>query len=371
VDRTPARRDLLHTLLWVVAFAFALFLVYRFLTGVVTVTLSLAIGALIAVAVSGPVEALHRRKVSRSLATALVFLGGAGIVGLGAYLLTTLFAEQVYDFFSTLPSALAALAERSEGLAERLGLPVPGGDDVSPSSVADPARRLLGGAVGIFEGAASVLVGLVVVLFLAFYLAANPEPVLQWVVRLFPPRRRPRAREVLGAVRSSLLGWIKGQLAAMAVIGTLSTVAFFLIGLPGALFLGLLAGLLSFVPYLGPVAAFVPPLLVALTLDFTTVLLVTIAYLAVQTAESYLITPIIMEKVASLHPAAVIAGVTILGTAFGILGALLAVPTVVAVGTLVRELWFVPLEAAAEGDGAAKRPHPMGPPRGNAPSTDT
>jgi predicted PurR-regulated permease PerM len=342
----PAGRELFRTLLRVVAFAFALFLIYRFLEGIATVVLSLAIGALLAVAVSGPVEALHRRKVSRSLATALVFLGGAGVVGLGVYLFTTLFAEQVYDFFSTLPSATASLADRGEGLLERLGVPLPGGE-VSPSSVADPARRILGGAVGIFEGAASVLVGLVVVLFLAFYLASNPEPVVSWVVRLFPMRHRPRAREVLGAVRSSLLGWIKGQLAAMAVIGTLSTIAFFLIGLPGALFLGLLAGLLSFVPYLGPVAAFVPPFLLAFTVDLTTVVLVTVAYLAVQTAESYLITPLIMEKVASLHPAAVIAGVTVLGTAFGVLGALLAVPAVVAIGTLVRELWFKPMEEAS------------------------
>lgn len=338
-----APAGLLGTLLKAVAFAFALFLAYRFLAEVAAVALSLAVGALLAVAASGPIEALNARKVPRLLAALVVFLGGAAVLGLGAYLLLPSLAGQVYGFFASLPAALGGLAERAEGLAERLGLPVPGGD-VSPSSLTGPARRLLGGAVGVFGTAASALGGLVVVLFLAFYLSANPGPVVDWTTRLFPPGRRPRAREVLSAVRSGLLGWIKGQLGAMAVIGVLSTIAFFLIGLPGALFLGLLAGLLSFVPYLGPVVAFVPPLLVALTVSPTTVLLVALAYAAVQGAESYLITPLIMERAASLHPAAVIAGVTVLGTAFGILGALLAVPTIVAVGVLVEELWFGRLE---------------------------
>ena len=165
------------------------------------------------------------------------------------------------------------------------------------------------------------------------------------MVRLFPPGRRGRTRGVLSSVRSGLLSWMKGQLGALAVIGVLSTVAFFLVGLLGALFLGLLAGLLSFVPYLGPVVAFVPPLLLALTISPFIVLLVAAAYAAVQFTESYLITPLIMERAASLHPATVIAAVTVLGTAFGILGALLAVPAAVTIGVLVEELWFRRLEA--------------------------
>lgn len=339
----PTGRTLLYALLGAVAFAFGLFLAYRFLTEIATVALTLAVGALLAVAASGPVEALSVRKVPRPLAAAAVFLGGAALLGLGALLLVTVLADQVYGFFSSLPGALLELTERVERLLERLGLPVPGGD-ISPSSLVSPARGLLGGAVGIFGDAASALAGLVVVLFLAFYLSANPTPVVGWAVRLLPPNRRPRAREVLSAVRVGLLGWLKGQLAAMAVIGVLSTGAFFLIGLPGALFLGLLAGLLSFVPYLGPVIAFIPPFVLALTVSPTTVLLVAVAYAAVQGMESYLITPLIMRRAASLHPAAVIAGVSALGTAFGVLGALLAVPTIVTAGVLVDELWFGPLE---------------------------
>lgn len=355
-DEMRGGRGLLGALLRALAFAFALFLAYRFLAEIATVALALAVGALLAVAASGPVGALSRRKVPRSLAAVLVFLGGAALLILGGFLLLPTLADQVFGFFSSLPAAFAELAERAERLAERLGLPIPGGD-ISPSSLTDPARRILGGAIGVFGSAASALGGLVIVLFLAFYLVANPDPVVGWVVRLFPPHRRDGAREVLSSVRSGLLDWMKGQLGAMAVIGVLSTIAFFLIGLPAALFLGLLAGLLSFVPYLGPVVAFVPPLLLALTISPTTVLLVAVAYAGVQFAESYLITPLIMERAASLHPATVIAAVTVLGTAFGVLGALLAVPTIVTVGVLVDELWFRRLEdgdpEGGEGDEAS------------------
>lgn len=343
MNDAPGGRGLLGVLLRASAFAFALFLAYRFIAEVATVALALAAGALLAVAASGPVGALSRRKVPRSLAAAMVFLGGAALLSLAGFLLLPTLADQIFGFFSSLPAALAELAERTENLVERFGVPVPGGD-VSPSSLTGPARRILGGAIGVFGGAASALGGLVVVLFLAFYLSANPDPVVGWVVRLFPPNRRSRAREVLFSVRSGLLNWMKGQLGAMAVIGVLSTIAFFLIGLPGALFLGLLAGLLSFVPYLGPIISFVPPLLLALTMSPTTVFLVAVSYAAVQFAESYLITPLIMERAASLHPATVIAAVTVLGTAFGILGTLLAVPAAVTIGVLVDELWFRRLE---------------------------
>lgn len=272
-------RGALRALLWAVSFAFALFLVYRFLTVVATVVLLLAVAALVAVAASGPIEALVRHRVPKTLAAAIVFLGASGLLVLGGALLLTAFEGQVLAFFSSLPAALSELSARVEGLAGRLGVPLPGGGDRSAFSLLAQARRLLGGGVvGIFSTAASAIGGLVVVFFLSFYLAANPAPVVGWVARLFPLERRPRARGVLSAVRSALLGWMKGQLGAMAVIGTLSTAAFLLIGLPGAIFLGLLAGLLNFVPYVGPIVSFLPPLLLALTVGPATVLLVAAAY---------------------------------------------------------------------------------------------
>jgi predicted PurR-regulated permease PerM len=337
-------RSLLRTLSYAILLAFSLFLAYQFLTTIATIALTIVVGVLLAVALSGPVEALHRRKVPKAIATALIFLVAVALLGLGGYLLVPVLAEQVYLFVSSLPAALSQLAGWAAGLESRFGVPVPG-QDLSLSSLTDPARQLLGGALGVFGNVASVLASAVVILFLSFYLAANPEPVVGWVIRLFPPNRRPRARAVLSAVRSGLLYWVKGQLLSMVIIGILWSVALFLIGIPGALFLGILAGLLNFVPYLGPVVGAVPPLLLALTVSPTSVLWVFVSYLAIQAVEGYVVTPLIMERATSLHPAVVIATIAVLSTAFGLLGTVLAVPATVAAGVLVEELWFRRLEA--------------------------
>ena len=342
----PPFRNLsfLRSLSYAILLAFSLFLAYRFLITIATIALTIMVGVLLAVVLSGPVEALHRRKVPRGIATALICLLAAVLSGLGGYLLLPVLAEQVYQFVSYLPAALSQLAGWVEGLESRFGVPLPS-EDLSLSSLTDPARQLLGGALGVFGSVASILASIVVILFLSLYLAANPEPVVEWLIRLFPPDRRPRARAVLSAVRSGLLYWVKGQLTAMLIIGILWSVALFLIGIPGALFLGILAGLLNFVPYLGPVVAAVPPLLLALTISPTSVLWVFLSYLAIATAEGYVVTPLIMERATSLHPGAVIASIAVLSTAFGLLGTLLAVPATVAAGVLVEELWFRRLEA--------------------------
>jgi predicted PurR-regulated permease PerM len=74
------------------------------------------------------------------------------------------------------------------------------------------------------------------------YLASSPEPVVAWTLRLFPPERRPRAREVLLELRRGLLDWLKGRLLAMVFVAVLWTLVLYVIGIPGALFLGILAG---------------------------------------------------------------------------------------------------------------------------------
>lgn len=331
--------------------AFALFLVYRFLAAVAATLLLLAAGLLLAVALSAPVEALHRRKVPRTVSAALIFLAGVAVLGVGGYLLFPVLAKQMSELASALPGALSQLVERTRSLAQDLGLNIGGGGgEVSPSTLASAGRRVLGGALGLFGGLATFFAGLIVLLFVPLYLAAMPEPVVGWVVRLFPPEKREGMRDLLSEARTSLLSWLGGQLVSMTVIGVLSTAALYIIGVPGALFLGIFTGLVCFVPLIGPVVSAVPPLVLAFAGNPIDALWVLLAYIAIQQVESNLLTPLVMQKAASLHPAAVIASVTVAGTAFGILGALLAVPAMVVVGVLINELWFRRLE---KGDGAS------------------
>lgn len=321
---------------------FGLLLMWRFLTEVATVVLVLATGLLLAVILSGPVEILHRRKVPRVISSVSILAALALVLALGGWLLMPVLEKEITALVSTLPSALSYVRERINELASALGLAA--SFDLSSLSPSNLGRRLLGGVLGLFSTLASALVGVVIVAFLSLYLASAPEPIVRWVVRLFPPERRPQAQEVLSEIRLNLLDWLKGRLISMAIVGALSTVALYVIGVPGALSLGIFAGLVSFVPYIGPIVSVVPPALLTLAGTPTDALWVLAAYFGIQQVESYLLTPMIMNEVASVHPAVVVAAVAAFGTAFGVLGAILALPIVLAAGVIVDELWFRRLE---------------------------
>ena len=102
----------------------------------------------------------------------------------------------------------------------------------------------------------------------------------------------------------------------------------------------------AFVPLVGSIVSAIPPLLLAVVVGPTTVLWVLVAYVAIQQIEGNLVEPLIMQKTASLHPAAVVTVVTVLGAAFGVLGSVLAVPSAIVAAILVKELWFRWLEEA-------------------------
>ena len=344
VNVSVTDRGILRAALALAFALFVLFLAWRFLAGIATVVLVLLVGLLLAVALSGPVEALHRRKVPRVVASVSIFLGILGVLALAGYLLLPVLAEQISQLIFALPYSFSQVGDLLQRAAGRLGLPFGGGEGPSLSTLIGWGRRIVGGALGLFSSLAFLVFGLVVAVTVPLYLTASPELAVAWSVRFFPPASRPRVREVLSEVRRSLLNWLKGRLLSMAAVGVLWTVALYVIDIPGALFLGVLAGLLEFVPYVGPVISAVPPLVLALAGNPWDALWVLLVYLAIQQVEGYLLTPLIEGRTTSLHPAVVIAAVAVAGAAFGFLGVLLAVPATVAVKVLVEEVWFRRLE---------------------------
>ena len=130
-----------------------------------------------------------------------------------------------------------------------------------------------------------------------------------------------------------------GQLAYMAIIGSLFTVAWFVIGISFALLLGILSGLLTFIPILGPLISVIPPILLAIVDDPIKALWVVLLYLAIQYIESHVVHPLVLSRAVSLHLAIVIFAIVIMGTLFGFIGILLAIPLVAALYVLVHELW--------------------------------
>ncbi|MBK1841451.1 AI-2E family transporter [Azospirillum sp. YIM B02556] len=180
----------------------------------------------------------------------------------------------------------------------------------------------------------------VVVMFAALYLAASPGVYQRGVVLLVPPRGQKRACEVMDVAGDSLWKWLIGQLVAMAAVGTMIAVGLWLLGIPSALALGIVAGLLEFIPLVGPFLAAVPALLIGFAQSPQDALWVAGLYLVIQQVEGNLITPLLQKRVVDLPPVVTIGAIAAGGVLFGIMGMFLATPLAVVVLVLVNLLYI-------------------------------
>ncbi|MRX50734.1 AI-2E family transporter [Paracoccus sp. S-4012] len=180
---------------------------------------------------------------------------------------------------------------------------------------------------------------LVVVVSAAIYLAINPRLYLEGFLLLVPQERQEKWRDTLETVGNALRLWLLGQLAAMALIGTVTSLGLWLLGIPSALALGVFAGLFEFVPYVGPVLSAIPAIIVGLGQGVDTALWVLLFYVVIQQAEGILITPLIQQRSVDLPPVITIFAIIAFGALFGALGVVLATPLAVVCLVLVKKLW--------------------------------
>ncbi len=198
---------------------------------------------------------------------------------------------------------------------------------------ADGALAALG---SLFGAASAWSTYLLTAFFVGVFAAANPALYIDGTVALFPIARRERVREALHRIGTALRWWLIGQGIAMLLIGVSTWLVLWAFGVPLAPVLGVIVGLLGFIPYLGPIIGAVPVALVAATLGATTFFYVVAAYTAVQLVEGYVITPLIQHRMVYLPPVFTIITQILLGTLLGILGFVLATPLAAVVLVLSR-----------------------------------
>jgi predicted PurR-regulated permease PerM len=173
----------------------------------------------------------------------------------------------------------------------------------------------------------------------ALYFAIAPDLYVGGVVRLFPLRYRPRAHAILRDIGAMLRRWSLGQLIDMCVVGVLTGIGLSMLGVPLALALAVLAGLFTFVPYFGAIAAAIPAALVGFTMGWQTSLWVVLIFLVCHGIDGYLLSPIVQRNTAHLPPALTLLSMTILGTLYGPLGVILGTPVAAALLVAVREFY--------------------------------
>ncbi len=313
--------------------AVALFFVLR---TAAPVLLILFAGVLLAVFLHGAARWLSQRTPLRrpvALGAVLVVLV-ALIAGMGWFVGPRI-AEQVPVLTEQLPQTAQNVQDWVEqyGWGQRVVEQMP----ESPGEVIPDLASTLSTITTAFSVVLSILANGFIIVFVGLYLAANPSLYVNAAVRLVPPQHRREADSVVATMGRALRYWLLGRIASMLVVGALTATGLFLFGVPLALTLGLIAALFSFVPYLGPILGLAPALAVALPEG--QMLVVLGIYLAVQLLESYLVTPLIQERVISMPPALLITAQLLLGVLIGAVGVAVATPLTVVVIVLVQRLY--------------------------------
>ena len=185
------------------------------------------------------------------------------------------------------------------------------------------------------NGIAEVLV----VLFGGIFLAAQPRFYKTGAIKLIPSSRRPVVSEAMDESERALRLWLKGQLIAMIAVGSLTGLGLWLLGMPSALVLGLLAGILEFIPFAGPIIASIPAILLALAVSPDMALWVVLLYVIVQQLEGNLLQPMIQQYAVDLPGVILLFSLIAFGMLFGTLGVILAAPLSVVSYVLVKRLY--------------------------------
>ncbi|HQU46311.1 MAG TPA: AI-2E family transporter, partial [Pirellulales bacterium] len=175
---------------------------------------------------------------------------------------------------------------------------------------------------------------------LGVFISVDPDLYKRSLVRLVPLDRRPRAREVIDRAAGALWRWTLGRLLSMATVAVGATIGFWLIGMPLALMLGLFAGLMNFIPNLGPLIWLAPAMLLAFVQSPAHALYVGILFGVVQSTEGYLITPLVQQRMVHLSPAIALSVQVTFGALWGFPGLALATPLAAMALVLIEKLYI-------------------------------
>ncbi|MBA3322486.1 MAG: AI-2E family transporter [Pyrinomonadaceae bacterium] len=295
-------------------------------------------GVLVSILLRGFSRWLHRAtNLGRGWSLALVTLTLVGVLFAIIWLAAGRIGAQANMLREQLPRAVESLSAQLEQyeLGQRLIESLPR----LREQFLGRGGNVLGRVTGLASTTLGALVNVVVVAVIGLYLAAQPDLYSGGIKRLFPFKYRARAGEVFGVLDEALWRWLLGRMGLMLSNGLLTALGLWLLGVPLALTLGLLAGLLNFIPNFGPFIAAVPAILIALLHGPRQALYVALLYFVLQMIDGYVFTPLVDRKSVELPPVLAITAQVLLGFAFGFIGLLLASPLTATMMLLVKMLY--------------------------------
>ncbi len=381
---------------------FTVWFAFQLVWSVSSLVFLVFLATLFGLAVASGVDYLERYGIRRGVGSALLVAGTLGGIGTGLGFAAPTLVKQGMQLQTELPEALekasqwldskrdgilgtiiksaaapAAPAAPAVGGPGSVTQPVAGSTQLSPSASSSRAARerlaqaaaqdslanapstaikqritsMLAGAsqylLSFLSNTLAVAAAFVLLVFLVMYIGAEPEVYRGWILAAVPAVHRPQARLLLAETSKVLRKWLVTQLIAMLVIGVVSTVALMLLGVKSAVALGFIAGLLEFIPTVGPVMAAVPAIIMGFVDSPQLALAVALLYWGIQFLENNLLIPALMRGEMDLPPAITLVAQTLMTLVFGFIGLMVAVPLTAAV--------LVPLRIASERENARER----------------
>lgn len=334
---------------WVLtALAVVIFLAAAWIVrGVLMLTLA---SVILVVLFTMPIRFLIHRGVSRGLSTilSLIFVLAMVMVLIAAALPTLL---QQFSVLATIivPQGIEALIARWQNgdlLAQYPFLSFLQDVELAPlldtasSQFATALGQLGGQVLPVLGGVADTILSVLIVIFLSLYLLSNPQMHQEGLIKLFPLWYRHRVREIIARLDLMLRGWLRATVISMAFVAISTGVGMALLGIQQAAALGVLAGLLSFIPNFGPIIAIIPSIAVGIVQAPENVGWIFVVIYGVSFIQSQIVTPILVAGSIRLPPVLVLLGQIISGAFLGFLGLMLSVPITAIIMILVQEIYI-------------------------------
>jgi predicted PurR-regulated permease PerM len=287
------------------------------------------------------------RKLSLAIVVGLLLL----VIGLGGWAMAPQITEQATQLAKTIPASIQRLQQMVEQqpLLKRIAHELP-----QPKQLMQYLGQMVPNAGLFFGGILGAIGNVAIILFVGIYFAVSPGVYRRGFIKLVPPARRGRADEVAHEIGATLARWLLGTSCSMLIAGIATAVGLSLLDVPLALILGIIAGLLDFIPYLGPIMAGVPAVLIALSVDPQLALYTIMLFAGIQVVQGYIVQPLIDSWAVEVAPALIIVMQLIFGTIFGFAGIALATPMTATLMVLVKMLYVEDIlgDRPEEQDGA-------------------
>lgn len=308
----------------------------EFILNLLKIVSPLFIGIVIAWLFEPVVKFLKNHKVHRTLATSIVYIAIIGIITLIISALIPLLSDQINEIVKSIPTISSKIQEWINDIFSKIGN-IDGIDINSFKNELFNKLELLGTDLtsslphltvkvvsSVFSGLGSLIIGFII----GFYLLMSFENMSDAIAALIPKNARNDYRGLANEVNTSLRKYVQGTLICASFVFLLSTIGFAIAGLKAPVLFGLFCGVTNIIPYIGPYLGGLPAVLVGFSQGPVVGIISLISIVIAQFLESNILNPIVMSKTMKLHPVTIIIGLLIFGHFWGMIGMLIATPTI-------------------------------------------